>query len=70
MPTIRMPMPAPSAPSFDTNEVRWAAAELTSLLRQTEPGSPVEAVLTQAVRELTSLTAAPGQVVGPFRVAA
>jgi hypothetical protein len=72
MPTLhRPPSPVPSEPRIDAAEVRWAAAELAALLRQTSPDSPVEAVLRQAARELASLTpAAGGTVIGPFRVRA
>lgn len=60
-----------SVTSFDANEIRWAAGHLTSLLQQTTPGSPVEVVLRQAMRELASLRqSANSTVLGPVRVKA
>jgi len=61
----------PEAPTIDASEARWAADELTALIRKLGPDSPVSLVLRQARQELFSLVQSSGPaVVGPFRIAA
>lgn len=67
--TMRMSH-VPSSPTTDGAELQWAAIEIASLLRQSEPGSVVGAVLQQTLRELSSLKSSTGTVVGPFRMKA
>jgi hypothetical protein len=62
---------APSAPTIDVSEARWASEQIAALIAQLDSDSPVNLVLRQARRELASLTqSATGSVVGPFRIAA
>jgi hypothetical protein len=63
----------PEAPAIDITEARWAVEYLSLMIARLEPDSPVSMVLTQARRELVSLTqsaTAPGTVIGPLRIAA
>ena len=58
-----------SAPTIDAAEVRWAANELTALLRQMDPESPAGLVIQHARRELGSLVrSAEIAVVGSAKV--
>jgi hypothetical protein len=53
---------------LDAKELRWASEELATLIRQTEPGSVVSTILTQALRELKSLKAhAEGSIIDQYR---
>jgi hypothetical protein len=70
VPSHTSPAPFPSAPAIDAAEVRWAAAEVAALLRQTPPDSVVGMVLTHTLRELASLRQSAAEVIGPFRVKA
>jgi hypothetical protein len=61
----------PEAPAIDIAEARWAVEYLSLMIEKLGPDSPVGMVLTQARRELTSLTqGARGAVIGPLRIAA
>ncbi|CAN5477193.1 hypothetical protein BH11PLA2_BH11PLA2_17110 [soil metagenome] len=56
------------SPNLNTVELRWAAEEVATLMRQVEPGSVVAAVLQQTLRELASLKqSAEAMVLGPIR---
>lgn len=59
-----------SAPTIDAAEVRWAAGELSALLRQMDPESPAGLVLRHAQRELGSLvrSAETARVIGSAKV--
>ncbi len=63
---------APESPTIDIVEANWAIEYLGLMIGQLEPGSPVRMVLTQARRELVSLTQSTsgGMVIGPLRIAA
>ena len=61
----------PEAPAIDIAEARWAVEYLSLMIEKLGGDSPVGMVLTQARRELTSLTqSAHGTVIGPLRIAA
>lgn len=61
----------PPVPTIDVSEARWASAEVTALIEQLGPDSPVAMVLRNARRELASLAqSGTATVVGPFRAAA
>jgi hypothetical protein len=63
----------PEAPAIDIAEARWAAEYLSLMIDRLDPDSPVCLMLTQARRELVSLTQSsvtPGTVFGPLRIAA
>ncbi|QEL13841.1 hypothetical protein [Limnoglobus roseus] len=66
----RLPV-SPALPAIDASELRWAATEVATLIRQASPDSVVATVLQQTLRELNSLKpSADATVVGPFRLKA
>jgi hypothetical protein len=61
----------PQSPTINRAEVAWAANEIVTILRQTDPDSIVGAVLEQTLNELNSLkSSTESTVVGPFRMKA
>lgn len=55
-----------AATTIDTGEVRWAAQELSAIIRQLDPDSPAGMLLRQARRELQSLVVAENSVGVPM----
>ncbi len=59
------------APAIDISEALWAVEYLSLMIEKLGPESAVSLILTQARRELGSLTqCAGGSVMGPIRIAA
>jgi hypothetical protein len=56
------------ADGLDARELRWAAGEILSLLRQTDHGSVIGTILKQTLRELASLKpVSEGSIIADYR---